>query len=80
MHFNHIIKLQEQKILQCPYLLYFMVHGAAAMGANCQPGFDAVYLYLYNGTDLDVKKVRFIIVQVKNNSTGPNRGQVDNIF
>ena len=57
-----------------------MVHGAATMGTNCQPGFDAVYLYLYNCTDLDVKKVRFIIVQVKNNSTGPNWGQVDDIF
>jgi hypothetical protein len=82
MHFNHIIKPQEQKILQRPYLLYFMARGAAAMGANCQPGFDAVYPYLYNGTDLDVKKVGFIIVQVKNDSTGPSRGrgQVDDIF
>ena len=80
MHFNHIIKLQKQKILQHPYLLYFMVHGVAAMGTNCQPGFDAIYPYLYNSTDLDVKKVRFIIVQVKNDSTDPNRGQVDDIF
>ncbi len=45
-----------------------MARGAAALGANCQPGFDAVYPYVYGGTDLDPKKIGFIIVQVKNDS------------
>lgn len=80
MHFNHVIKPQEQKILQRPYLLYLMARGAAVLGANCQPGFDAVYQYLYNSTDLDVKKVGFVIVQVKNASNGYNQGQLDEIF
>ncbi|KAH9022530.1 hypothetical protein EDB83DRAFT_2527497 [Lactarius deliciosus] len=45
-----------------------MAHGAAALGANCQPGFDAVYPYLYDSLHLNVKNVGFIIVQVKNDS------------
>ena len=66
MHFNHVIKLQVQSPLAHQFLLYFMVHGVATLGTSCQPGFDAVYPYLYNGLDLDTKKVGFIIVQVKN--------------
>ncbi|KAI9430204.1 hypothetical protein H4582DRAFT_1820313, partial [Lactarius indigo] len=68
MHFNHVVKPQVQKLLARRFLLYFMTRGAAALGANCQPGFDAVYPYLYDSFDLDVKKVGFIIVQVKNDS------------
>jgi hypothetical protein len=45
-----------------------MARGAAALGANCQPGFDAVYPYLYDSMDLEVKNVGFVIVQVKNDS------------
>ena len=42
MHFNHVIKSQEQKVLVSHYLLAFMTRGAAALGANCQPGIDTV--------------------------------------
>lgn len=69
MHFNHVIKPHQQKILARQYLPFFMARGAAALGANCQPGFDAVYPFLYNSTDLNVKNVSFIIVQVKNDSS-----------
>lgn len=70
MHFNHFIKPQEQKLLTRRYLLLFMARGAAALGANCQPGFDAVYPFLYDSKDerLDIKNVGFIIVQVKNDA------------
>jgi hypothetical protein len=47
MHFNHFIKPQEQSILARCYFPAFIARGAAALGANCQPGIDAVYLYLY---------------------------------
>lgn len=50
------------------YLSRYMARGAAALGANCQPGFDAVYPYLYDDIVLNPKKVGFIIVQVKNDS------------
>jgi len=80
MHFNHFIKPQEQKVLARPYLLHFMARGAAALGANCQPGFDAVYPFLYGGTDLDINKVGFIIVQVKNDSTSHGAGSLDDLF
>jgi hypothetical protein len=43
-----------------------MAHGAATLGAYCQLGFNA--MYLYGGTDLNVDKVGFIIVQVKNDA------------
>ncbi|KAH9176091.1 hypothetical protein EDB89DRAFT_1882102 [Lactarius sanguifluus] len=77
MHFNHFIKLQEQKLLARPYLLAFMSRGAAALGANCQPGVDAVYPYLYGGTDLDVKKIGFIMVQVKKNDSSSEEAQAE---
>ncbi|KAH9015314.1 hypothetical protein EDB84DRAFT_1567751 [Lactarius hengduanensis] len=75
MHFNHFIKPQEQKLLARPYLLAFMSCGAAASGANCQPGVDAVYPYLYGSTDLDVQKIGFILVQVKKNDSGSDEAQ-----
>ncbi|KAI9436499.1 hypothetical protein H4582DRAFT_2078772 [Lactarius indigo] len=62
------VRKSVQKLLARRFLLYFMTRGAAALGANCQPGFDAVYPYLYDSFDLNVKKVGFIIVQVKNDS------------
>ncbi|KAI9452701.1 hypothetical protein BJY52DRAFT_1225998 [Lactarius psammicola] len=68
MHFNHVLKPQAQRLLARRFLLYFMARGAAALGANCQPVFDAVYPYLYDSLDLEVKNVGFIIVQVKNDS------------
>jgi hypothetical protein len=67
MHFNHFIKPQEQKLLNRTLLLTYMAHGAAALGANGQPGFDAIYPYLYDDTYLDIKNIGFIIVQVKKN-------------
>ena len=80
MHFNHVIKPQNRKTLRRSYLLPFMARGAAALGANCQPGFDAVYPYLYGSTDLDIKKLGFIIVQVKNDSTRYAGGSLDDLF
>ena len=56
MRFNHLIKLCDQKGLKRSNLLFFMVRGVAALGTNCQPGFDAVYLY--GGTDLDIDKCK----------------------
>ncbi|KAI0291938.1 hypothetical protein B0F90DRAFT_306131 [Multifurca ochricompacta] len=74
MHFNHFIKPYERKALARKYLICFMARGAAALGANCQPGFDAIYPFLYEDIHLDVQKLGFIIVQVKNNaSIGPNQ-------
>ena len=73
MHFNHFVKPHEQKVLSRPYLLAFMARGAAAFGANCQPGFDAVYPFLYGTTTLEVEQVGLIIVQVKKNDIGLER-------
>src|ERR1700761_3930478 len=47
---------------------HFLARGAAALGANCQPGFNAVYLFLYEVLDLNVEKLGFIIVPMKNDS------------
>jgi hypothetical protein len=77
MHFNHFVKPQEQKLLTRGHLLRFMARGAAALGANCQPGIDAVYPYLYGSTDLDVKNVGFIVVQVKKNEVSkPSQAKI----
>ncbi len=69
MHFNHFIKPYKRKIVSHQYLVHFMARGMAALSANCQPGFDAVYLYLYKALDLDEEKLGFVIVQVKNDSS-----------
>ncbi|KAH9173206.1 hypothetical protein EDB89DRAFT_2068954 [Lactarius sanguifluus] len=53
MHFNHFTSMHQTPRTEAP---------------GAQAGFDAVYPYLYGGTDLDPKKVGFIIVQVKNDS------------
>ena len=68
MHFNHVVKPQAQMLLARRFLLYYMARGAAVLGANCQPGVDAVYPYLYDSDHLDVngENVGFIMVQVKN--------------
>jgi hypothetical protein len=76
MHFNHFIKPQEQKLLSRGYLLLYLARGAAALGANCQPGFDAVYPFIYGSTELVRNRVGFIIVQVKNDSN-PHRPMLD---
>jgi len=64
MHFTHFIKPQSRKSLARAYLPLLMARGAAALGANCQPGVDAIYPYLYGSIDLNSKNVGFIIVQV----------------
>src|SRR6266404_1051771 len=66
MHFNHVIKPTHTDVISRQYLLNIMARGAAALGANCQPGYDMVFPYLYDTIHLDIKKVGFIIVQVKN--------------
>ncbi|KAH9081566.1 hypothetical protein EDB83DRAFT_2214337 [Lactarius deliciosus] len=66
MHFNHMIKALKQKIVTRPYLLSIMARGAASLGAKCQRGFDMVYPYLFDSSDLVVNKVGFIVIQVKN--------------
>ena len=78
MHFNHFIKPQEWKLLERGYLLLYLARGAAALGANCQPAFDAVYPFLYGGKELVRKRVGFIIVQVKNDSN--THRPINNIF
>ncbi|KAH8988894.1 hypothetical protein EDB92DRAFT_2068305 [Lactarius akahatsu] len=74
MHFNHMIKPLEQEVLTRSCLLAMMARGAAAFGANGQFGFDMVYPFLYGASDLDIEKVGFIIIQVKNhaNRLAPN--------
>ncbi|KAI0247841.1 hypothetical protein BJV78DRAFT_1285209 [Lactifluus subvellereus] len=68
MHFNHFVQSQERDFISRRYLIPLIARGAAVLGTNCQPGFDAVFPYLYGSTDLDDKNVGFIMVQVKNDS------------
>ena len=68
MHFNHFIKPQEQSILARCYFPAFIAYGVAALGANYQPGIDAVYLYLYDSNVLTIKNIGFIIIQLKKNN------------
>ncbi|KAH9081594.1 hypothetical protein EDB83DRAFT_2283085 [Lactarius deliciosus] len=68
MHFNHMIQPFRREVITRPYLLTIMARGAAALGANCQPGFDMVYPYLYETSDLIIKNVGFVIVQVENHT------------
>ncbi len=51
-----------------------MARGAAALGSNGQRGFDVVYPFLYETSDLDVNNIGSIIVRVKNrgNDMAPN--------
>lgn len=62
MHFNHFIKPYKQAAFSCQCLIRFLACGAVALGANYQPGFDAVYLYLYESLNLDKENLAFISV------------------
>ena len=66
MHYNHMIQPLGIKTISHLYLLKIMARGAAALGANCQPGYDMVFPFLYRSNQLDVNNVGFILVQVKN--------------
>ncbi|KAH9175259.1 hypothetical protein EDB89DRAFT_2092796 [Lactarius sanguifluus] len=68
MHFNHMIRPFNCDAIGRPYLVSIMARGAAVFGADCQPGFDMVYPYLYDTNDLVINKVGFIVVQVKNHA------------
>jgi hypothetical protein len=61
-----MIKPFQQAALTRSSLLAMMARGAAAFGANNQPGIDMVYPFLTS--KLDVKNVGFILVQVKNHA------------
>lgn len=66
MHFNHMIRPVELKVISRLYLLRIMTRGAAVLGTNCEAGYDMIYPFLYGSSDLVIEKVGFIIVQVKN--------------
>ena len=68
MHFNHFIKPQERAVITRGNLLLYLARGAAALGASCQQGFDAIYPFIYGGPELFRMRVGFILVQVKNDS------------
>ncbi len=61
-----MIKPSSKNVISRQYLLNIMARGAAALGANCQPGYDMIFPFLSGTSSLDVNKVGFIIVQVKN--------------
>ncbi|KAH9977334.1 hypothetical protein BGW80DRAFT_1443580 [Lactifluus volemus] len=48
MHFNHFIKAQEKKVISHQYLLGFIARGAAVLGTNGQPDFNAIFPYLFD--------------------------------
>ena len=67
----NVYKVQAyQNVLPIAFLLSLRpvqsVPGLMALSLAFRPGLDATYLYLYGGTDPDIDRVGFIIVQVKN--------------
>ncbi|KAH9178639.1 hypothetical protein EDB89DRAFT_1927636 [Lactarius sanguifluus] len=70
IHFNHMIRPFNCDIDRS-YLVSIMARGAAVFGTNCQSGFDLVYPYLYDTSDLVISKVGFIVVQVTNHADNP---------
>ena len=77
MHFNHLIKPQDQEVVARKYLPDFLARGAAALGVDRQSAFNAVYPYLYHGKDLDVKQLGFIIIHVRNDPIAVERPEKD---
>src|SRR6266404_5686904 len=77
MHFNHVIKPSNKSVINRQCLLNIMARGAGVLGANCKPGCDITIPFLYKTDDLDIKKVGFIMVQVKNSkSLKPIRSEI----
>jgi hypothetical protein len=72
--FQPLYPSPRRKVIMHRHLIAFVARGAAALGTNCLPGFDAVLPYLSDSTDLDKNNADFMIVQVTNDSkfSGPN--------
>jgi len=78
MHYNHFIKPNNSDVINRQYLLNILARGAGALGANGQPGYDMIFPFLYETDDLDIKKVGFIMVQVKNVKSLSPRSEIMN--
>ncbi|KAI0259412.1 hypothetical protein BC834DRAFT_906310 [Gloeopeniophorella convolvens] len=70
--FNHVIKIQDLKMLSSHELWKFMTRGAIIMCADHQRAVDIVIPFCYSGDVLSRKTVSAIFIQVKNDHTfGP---------
>ena len=66
LHFNHFVKVHEQKAIDITSLLLLLGRGAGVLCANNQRGIDSVITFLNSGTMLSRQNGGFILSQVKN--------------
>lgn len=69
LHFNHFVKLHEQKAIDITSLLLLLGRGAGVLCANNQRGIDCVIAFLKSGTTLSRQNGGFILAQMKNDAT-----------
>jgi hypothetical protein len=68
LHFNHFVKVHEQKAIDITSLLLLMGRGAGVLCANNQHSIDSVIPFLKSGATLGRRNGGFILVQMKNDA------------
>ena len=79
LHFNHFVKVHEQKAIDITSLLLLLGRGAGVLCANNQRSIDSVIPFLQDGTALSRQNGGFILVQMKNDTKFSNVPQ-DELF
>ena len=75
LHFNHYIKVHEQKAIDIVSLLLLQGRGAAVLCADNQTGLDAVHVFLKEGTQLIWDNAGLVLSQIKNDPKYTNTPQ-----
>ncbi len=68
LHFNHFVKIHEQKTIDITSLLLLLGRGAGVLCANNQCSIDGVITFLESGTMLSCQNAGFILAQMKNDA------------
>ncbi|PCH37334.1 hypothetical protein WOLCODRAFT_29060, partial [Wolfiporia cocos MD-104 SS10] len=63
--FNHFLQFREEGVVNCQYLRFLMLRGAAAICCPQQTAIDIIIPVLFEGTELRPDKITAIVVQVK---------------
>ena len=66
MWFNHIIRIEKDKLINAEYLWSFITRGAMIMGTHNQNGVDIILPLCLKTGKLSRKSVSAILIQVKN--------------
>lgn len=66
MWFNHVVKIEDNKMISVDYLWKFVMRGAMILCANNQGGTDLVLPVCHKERNLSPDSMRPVLIRVKN--------------